>query len=54
VTVAWQQTWRVRRNPNALLLYPNRKSVNIVPLRDLNEEQLGKIISWCTGRKIKN
>jgi hypothetical protein len=54
VTVAWKQTWRVRRNPNALLLYPNRKSVNIVPLRDLDEEQLGKIISWCTGRKIKN
>jgi hypothetical protein len=54
VTVAWKHTWRVRRNPNALLLYPNRKSVNLVPLRDLSGGQLEKIISWCTGRKIKN
>lgn len=54
VTVPWKHTWRVRRNPNALLLYPNRKSVNIVPLRDLSQEQLAQIIAWCTGKKIKN
>ena len=52
-TVLWSKTWRVRRNDRALLLYPNRKSVNLVPLRAMTESQVQQIISFCTGRKKK-
>ena len=51
VTVPWTKTVKVRRNPNALLLYPNKKSVNILPLRCLKPGETEKIISWCTGKK---
>ena len=49
--VLWSKTWRVRRNQNALLLYPNRRSVNLIPLQYLSKEQLDRIIGWCTGKK---
>ena len=49
--VLWSKTWRVRRNQNALLLYPNRRSVNLVPLKYMTKEQLDRIIGWCTGKK---
>mgnify|MGYP007046437105 CR=1 FL=1 len=51
VRVLWSKTWRVRKNQNALLLYPNRRSVNLVPLKYMTQEQLGRIIGWCTGKK---
>ena len=51
VRVLWSKTWRVRRNQNALLLYPNRRSVNLVPLKYMTQEQLNRIIGWCTGKK---
>ena len=51
VRVLWSKTWRVRKNQNALLLYPNRRSVNLVPLKYMTQEQLGLIIGWCTGKK---
>lgn len=51
VRVLWSKTWRVRRNQNALLLYPNRRSVNLVPLKYMTKEQLNRIIGWCTGKK---
>ena len=49
--VLWSKTWRVRKNQNALLLYPNRRSVNLVPLKYMTQEQLRRIIGWCTGKK---
>lgn len=49
--VLWCATWKVRRNANALLLYPNRKSVNLVPLKCISSEQQKRIINWCTGKK---
>lgn len=52
VTVPWTRTVKVHRNPNALLLYPNKKSVNILPLRCLKQGEQEKIIAWCTGKKI--
>lgn len=51
VRVLWSKTWRVRKNQNALLLYPNRRSVNLVPLKYMTQEQLGRIVGWCTGKK---
>lgn len=51
VTVPWTKTFRVKKNDQALLLYPNRKSVNLVPLRNLSQQQVEKIIAWCTGNK---
>lgn len=49
--VLWTKTWRVRRNQNALLLYPNRRSVNLVPLKYMTEDQVKRIIDFCTGKK---
>ena len=51
VRVPWNKTWRVRKNQNALLLYPNRRSVNLVPLKYMTQDQLSRIIGWCTGKK---
>lgn len=50
VTVLWKNTLKMKRNQNALLLYPNKKSVNIVPLRCMTGEELEKIIGFCTGK----
>ena len=50
-TVAWSSTLKLRKNQNALLIYPNKKSVNLVPLRCMTNEDLQKIIGWCTGKK---
>ena len=49
--VLWAKTWRVRKNQNALLLYPNRRSVNLVPLKYMTPEQVTRIIGFCTGKK---
>ena len=51
VRVLWSKTWRVRKNKNALLLYPNRRSVNLVPIKYMTQEQLDRVIGWCTGKK---
>ncbi len=51
VRVPWSKTWRVRRNQNALLLYPNRRSVNLVPLKYMTQGQVKRVIDWCTGKK---
>ena len=51
VTVPWSRTYRVRRTDQALMLYPSRKSVNLVPAQCLTKEQLEQIIAWCTGKK---
>lgn len=49
-TVPWKNTLKLKRNQNALLLYPNKKSVNIVPLRCLRAGEMEKIIGFCTGK----
>ena len=49
VRVLWSKTWRVRRDRRALMLYPNRKSVNLVPLRDITEPQMEQILRWVRG-----
>ena len=51
VRVPWSKTWRVRRNQNALLLYPHRRSVNLVPLKYMTQDQVKRVIDWCTGKK---
>lgn len=51
VTVPWTKTAKVCRNPNAILLYPNKKSVNILPLRCLKQGEPERIIGFCTGKK---
>jgi hypothetical protein len=52
VTVLWRDTWRLRRNKVALLIYPNRKSVNVVPLGAFqSEDQIQTLISWATGNQ---
>ena len=47
--VLWKNTWRVRRTPGMLMLYPSRKSVNLVPLQGLSQEDLRQILRWCSG-----
>ena len=49
--VLWSKTHRVRRTEQALYLYPNRKSVNLVPLKNVSREQVEQIIGWCTGKE---
>ncbi len=49
--ILWSKTWRVRRNDQALLLYPNRRSVNLVPLSAMTPAQADRIVAWCTGKK---
>lgn len=49
-TVLWKNTLKMKKNQNALLLYPNKKSVNIVPLRCLKAGETEKIIGFCTGK----
>ena len=51
VRVLWSKTWRVRRTDKALLLYPNRKSVNLVPLKHMTAEQLEQVLAWVRGEK---
>lgn len=51
VRVLWTRTWRVRRDNLALMLYPNRKSVNLVPLKYMTASQLDQVIAWCGGKK---
>lgn len=51
VRVLWTRTWRVRRDGRSLMLYPNRKSVNLVPLRYISEEQLAQVLRWVRGEK---
>ncbi len=51
VRVLWSKTWRVRRDRRTLMLYPNRKSVNLVPLRSVNGEQAEQILAWVRGEK---
>ena len=51
VTVPWSKTYRVRRTDQALMLYPSRKSVNLVPAQCLSREQMELVIAWCTGKK---
>lgn len=50
VTVLWKNTIKMKRNQNALLLYPNKKSVNIVPLRCMTADQVTMVIGFCTGK----
>ena len=52
-TVAWDKTYRVRKNGSCLMLYPSRKSVNLIPLRCVGKEELSKILSWCAGKTQK-
>jgi hypothetical protein len=33
------------------MLYPNRKSVNLVPLRFMTQAQLDQILGWVQGKK---
>lgn len=51
VRVLWSKTWRVRRDRQSLLLYPNRSSVNLVPLRSVTGEQAEQILAWVRGEK---
>ena len=51
VRVLWSKTWRVNRSSRTLLLYPNRRSVNLVPLRCLTAEQTDQILAWVRGEK---
>jgi len=51
VDIPWNRTWRVKRGNKSLLLYHNKKSVYLVPLRYLTSEQLSAIIGWCSGAK---
>jgi hypothetical protein len=51
VRVLWAKTHRVQRTDRALMLYPNRKSVNLVPLRFMTQEQLTQILNWVQGKK---
>jgi len=51
VRVLWSKTWRVRRDRRTLMLYPNRKSVNLVPLRSVTGEQAEQILAWVRGEK---
>ena len=51
VRVLWSKTWRVRRDRRSLLLYPNRSSVNLVPLRSVTGEQAEQILAWVRGEK---
>ena len=49
-TIRWKDTHKVRRDTKALLLYPNAKSVNMVPMRCLSSGQLEQIIFWYSGK----
>ena len=50
-TIPWSGTYKMKRNQNALLIYPNKKSVNLIPLRCVSASDLEKIIGCCTGKK---
>lgn len=50
-TVSWDKTYRVRRDKGCLMLYPNKKSVNLIPLRCLDQKALEQILRWCEHKK---
>ena len=45
--VVWGKTFRVRSGKSCLMLYPNKKSVNLIPLRCLDEAALAQIMQWA-------
>lgn len=50
VYITWDKTRKVKTNKNALLLYLNKKSANLVPLRDLSDDQVKKILDWAHAK----
>ena len=52
-SVKWADTFLLKRNALALLLYPNKKSVNVVPIRGIPENQVKQILKWY-GKNAKN
>lgn len=53
VRVLWTKTWKVRRDKAALMLYPNKKSVNLVPMGCLTESQVQQVFAWCGAKRGK-
>ena len=52
-SVRWKDTFQVKRNAQAMLIYPNKKSVNVVPIRGIPEKQVEQILKWY-GKSAKN
>lgn len=50
-TMTWAQTYKVKKMPGALLIYPNKKSTNLIPLRCLEAGNLEKIVEFWAGKK---
>ena len=46
-SVTWDKTYRVRKDKSCLMLYPSKKSVNLIPLRCLDEKALEQILTWA-------
>ena len=45
-SVLWKDTFLVKRKGPALLVYPNRKSVNVIPIGEIPENQVEQILKW--------
>lgn len=50
-TMAWANTYKIKKMPGALLIYPNKKSTNLIPLRCLKAGDLEKITEFWAGKK---
>lgn len=50
-TMTWAQTYRVKKSPGALLIYPNKKSTNLIPLRCMGQGDEAKILGFWSGKK---
>lgn len=50
-TMTWAQTHKLKKTPGALLIYPNKKSTNLIPLRCIGTGDLEKIVGFYQGKK---
>lgn len=50
-TVDWDKTYRIRRDRECLMLYPSKKSVNLIPLRCIEKDALEQIMAWAISKK---
>ena len=50
-SVSWKETHRVRKSSDALVLFPNRKSVNIIPAACFQGAEVERVLAWARANK---
>lgn len=49
-TMTWANTHKIRQSSEALLIFPNKKTTNLIPLRCIAPGDLEKIVGFSQGK----